>query len=137
MYVNVPWTDTNTDTDTKNTAGSTNSSAKLFLIGAASQATNPQTYSHDTTYIGIDGCLYSGGKKVSVEGHTHDSDYASNDHNHSASDISSGTFAGNVVAPESTAYTTNMIRNGVITTVDPGENVSVSYANGSLIFVYE
>lgn len=60
-----------TQTDTKNTAGSTNSSSKLFLIGATSQATNPQTYSHDTVYVGTDGCLYSNSTKVSVEGHTH------------------------------------------------------------------
>ena len=51
-------------TDTKNTAGSTNSSSKLYLIGAASQAANPQTYSHDTAYVGTDGCLYSNSKKV-------------------------------------------------------------------------
>lgn len=50
--------------DTKNTAGSTDSSSKLFLIGATSQAANPQTYSHDTAYVGTDGCLYSGGTKV-------------------------------------------------------------------------
>ena len=31
--------------DTKNTAGSTNSDSKLYLIGATSQAANPQTYS--------------------------------------------------------------------------------------------
>lgn len=53
-----------TDNDTKNTAGSTDSSKKLFLVGAESQAANPQTYSHDTAYIGTDGCLYSNGKKV-------------------------------------------------------------------------
>ena len=52
------------DSDTKNTAGATDSSSKLFLIGATSQATNPQTYSHDTAYVGTDGCLYSGGAKV-------------------------------------------------------------------------
>ena len=51
-------------TDTKNTAGSTNSSSKLFLIGATSQAANPQTYSHDTAYVGTDGCLYSNSNKV-------------------------------------------------------------------------
>ena len=49
--------------DTKNTAGSTNSSSKLFLIGATSQAANPQTYSQDTAYVGTDGCLYSNSKK--------------------------------------------------------------------------
>ena len=59
--------------DTKNTAGSTNSSSKLFLIGATSQAANPQTYSHDTAYVGTDGCLYSGGSKVLT---SHQSIYA-------------------------------------------------------------
>ena len=51
-------------TDTKNTAGSTDTSSKIYLIGATSQAANPQTYSHDTAYVGTDGCLYSGGTKV-------------------------------------------------------------------------
>lgn len=51
-------------TDTKNTAGSTDTSSKIFLVGATSQAANPQTYSHDTAYVGTDGCLYSGGTKV-------------------------------------------------------------------------
>lgn len=37
-------------TDTKNTAGSTNSTSKLFLIGATSQAANPQTYSNSLCY---------------------------------------------------------------------------------------
>lgn len=48
----------------KNTAGSTDTSSKIFLIGATSQAASPQTYSHDTAYVGTDGCLYSGGTKV-------------------------------------------------------------------------
>ena len=60
-----------TPTNTKNTAGSTDTSSKIFLIGATSQAANPQTYSHDTAYVGTDGCLYSNSTKVSVEGHTH------------------------------------------------------------------
>lgn len=60
-----------TTQDTKNTAGSTNSSSKLYLIGASSQSTNPQTYSRNTCYIGTDGCLYSNSTKVSVAGHTH------------------------------------------------------------------
>lgn len=51
-------------TDTKNTAGSSDTSDKIFLIGAKSQGTNPQTYSQDTAYVGTDGCLYSGGTKV-------------------------------------------------------------------------
>ena len=64
-------TPTQATTDTKNTAGSTNTSSKIYLIGATSQAANPQTYSHDTAYVGTDGCLYSNSTKVSVEGHTH------------------------------------------------------------------
>ena len=55
--------DTN-DGDTKNTAGSTDSSSKLFIIGATSQAANPQTYSQDTAYVGTDGHLYSDSKQV-------------------------------------------------------------------------
>lgn len=36
--------------NTKNTAGSTNSSSKLYLIGATSQATSPVTYSNSGVY---------------------------------------------------------------------------------------
>lgn len=45
-------------TDTKNTAGSTNSTSKLFLIGATSQAANPQTYSNSSVYT-TNGTLYA------------------------------------------------------------------------------
>ena len=55
---------TPTDHDTKNTAGATNTSNKIFLIGATTQGANPQTYSHDTVYVGTDGCLYSNGHRV-------------------------------------------------------------------------
>lgn len=60
-------TNTVTNTDTKNTAGATNTSSKIFLIGATSQAANPQTYSHDTAYVGTDGLLYSGSKVVATQ----------------------------------------------------------------------
>ena len=69
---NIIISSSDTNTDTKNTAGATNTSSKIFLVGATSQAANPQTYSHDTAYVGTDGCLYSNSKKVSVEGHTHE-----------------------------------------------------------------
>lgn len=58
------YTPPTTNTDTKNTAGSTDTSSKIFLVGATSQAANPQTYSHDTAYVGTDGCLYSNNNKV-------------------------------------------------------------------------
>lgn len=50
--------DTGVTTDTKNTAGSTNSTSKLFLIGATSQASNPQTYSNSNVYE-EDGALHA------------------------------------------------------------------------------
>lgn len=54
--------------DTVNTAGATNLiNKKLFLIGAESQTTAPQTYSNQYVYIGTDNCLYSLGKKVLTE----------------------------------------------------------------------
>lgn len=68
-------------TDKKAASGDTNS--KIFLIGATSQSSDGQTtYSHDSAYVGTDGCLYSNKTKVSVEGHTHN-----------ASNITSGTLS--------------------------------------------
>ena len=46
----IPTWVNNPNSDTKNTAGSTNSTSKLFLIGAATQDTNPQTYSNANVY---------------------------------------------------------------------------------------
>lgn len=50
-------------TDTKNTAGSTNTDSKIFLVGATSQAANPQTYSDSEVYT-TNGTLTT--KKVQV-----------------------------------------------------------------------
>ena len=87
-----------TTQDTKNTAGSTNSSSKLFLIGATSQAANPQTYSHDSAYVGTDGCLYSNSTKVSVDGHTH---------NYAGSSSAGGSATSAVKLDTATAGGTN------------------------------
>lgn len=46
-------------TDTKNTAGATNSTDRLYLIGATSQGANPQTYSKNAVYIEDNGILMS------------------------------------------------------------------------------
>ena len=55
----------NTDSDTKNTAGTTNKTGtKMFLAAATEQSANPVTYSNSNCYIGTDNCLYSGGSKV-------------------------------------------------------------------------
>ena len=47
------------DSDTKNTAGSTDTSSKIYLVGATTQDANPQTYSHDTAFVDTDGRLNS------------------------------------------------------------------------------
>ena len=47
------------------------SSKKLFLVGVESQGYTATSYTHDTAYVGTDGCLYSNNTKVSVEGHSH------------------------------------------------------------------
>lgn len=52
-----------TDNDTKNTAGTTNTTSKIYLAGATSQANNPQTYSNVNCYAS-DGKLYSNAKEV-------------------------------------------------------------------------
>ena len=44
--------------DTKNTAGSTNSTSKLYLIGATSQAASAQTYSNSSVFA-TNGYLYA------------------------------------------------------------------------------
>lgn len=98
-----------TNTDTKNTAGSTDSSSKLFLIGATSQAANPQTYSHDTAYVGTDGCLYSGGSKVL----TSETSLSTGSATGTATLSHSGTFtaitgisvSGHKITPTTTTYT--------------------------------
>ena len=50
-------------TDTKNTAGTTNTTNKIYLAGATSQAANPQTYSNVNCYAS-GGKLYSNAKEV-------------------------------------------------------------------------
>lgn len=66
-----------TSTDTKNTAGSNDTSEKIYLVGTKRQtdSQNPsqQTYSHDTVYVDEDGYLHSGpsATQVSLVGHEH------------------------------------------------------------------
>ena len=56
------------DADTKNTAGATDTSSKIFLVGATSQAANPQTYSHDTVYVDANGVVNSANPSASSNG---------------------------------------------------------------------
>lgn len=63
--------------------------------------------------------------------------YAAASHTQAASTITAGTFAGQVTAPAGTDYASNRMRNTIFTATDPGANAAVSYANGSIIAVYE
>lgn len=105
-------------TDTKNTAGSTDTSSKIFLIGATSQAANPQTYSHDTAYVGTDGKLYSGSKVVLTGGSNASSTVSITP---STTNVYSMTSAGSV-----TAGTAN-----VPTVIDTSKFSGGSFTRGS------
>lgn len=96
---------TQMDDDTKNTAGSTDTSSKIFLIGATSQAANPQTYSHDTAYVGTDGCLYSGGAKVLTAHQTAVTSITTTAGTHSVKSSATGAVSFNV--PTKTSHLTN------------------------------
>lgn len=50
-----------TPTNTLNTAGSTDTSSEIYLIGATSQGANPQTYSHDTARVRSNGRIVGSG----------------------------------------------------------------------------
>lgn len=59
----IPTWVNNPNTDTKNTAGSTDSAEKLYLVGAKTQDNNPQTYSNNKVYV-QDNKLYSNNEAV-------------------------------------------------------------------------
>lgn len=54
-----------------------------------------------------------------------------------AENVTAGTFAGDVKAPDTTDMATPILRNSVITSTDPGAGASVSYPAGTEICVYE
>lgn len=55
------------NTDTKNTAGATNSASKMYLIGATTQGDNPQTYSNSNVYA-TNGDLVANSFQGSIKG---------------------------------------------------------------------
>lgn len=59
------------DTDKK--TASSNTSSKIFLVGATAQSTSGQTtYSHDTVYVGTDGHLYDTDAIVATQTYVND-----------------------------------------------------------------
>lgn len=59
---NPAWRIDETGFDTKNTAGSLNSTSTMFLIGATTQATNPVTYSNNIIQMDSTGLVVSGNR---------------------------------------------------------------------------
>ena len=57
-------------TDTKNTAGSTDTSSQIYLVGATSQADYSQTYSHDTVFVDTNGRLNSAAPEANADDNT-------------------------------------------------------------------
>ena len=52
----------------KKSAGSTDTNNKIFLVGATSQTTTSQTYSHDTVYVDTDGNLNTNALMINTTG---------------------------------------------------------------------
>lgn len=91
MVVNVPWTDTNTNT-TNTTSSAATTGTKLFIVGASSQASSVVTQSDAKCYIGTDDCLYSNGAKV-LTSHQSLADYAKKADHWSTSELTAMTTA--------------------------------------------
>ena len=125
---------TNND-DTKNTAGSTNTSSKIFLIGATSQAANPQTYSHDTAYVGTDGKLYSASKVVLVGGSNASSSVSITP---STTAVYSMTSAGSVTAGTKASFTRGTFSQGTLPTMTwamdstDTKKLNITFSQGTL-----
>lgn len=123
------------DSDTKNTAGSTNTSSKIFLIGATSQAANPQTYSHDTAYVGTDGKLYSASKVVLVGG---DNASSSVTITPTTTDVYSMTSAGSVTAGTKASFTRGTFSQGTLPTMTwamdstDTKKLNITFSQGTL-----
>lgn len=129
------WGFKKTDTDTKNTAGSTNSTSKLFLIGATSQAANPQTYSNAKVYIGTDNCLYSNNAKV-LTSHQSLSDYAKQAYvNELKTSIGVGQATNNSVTSNGNTYIKFVNRDSVLSEhkiIGTGATTVTSDASGNI-----
>ena len=104
-YVYVPWTDT--DVDTKDTAGAgEKTGTKMYLVGRTEQSTGT-SYSNSYVYIGTDNCLYSNKTKVSLEGHTHNYLSSLPTHTHSYTELT-----GSVANSENQAIVSSGEANG-------------------------
>lgn len=117
-------------------------------LGAAAVKGVDTTVTSGSTNLPTSGAVYTSLAGKSDTDHTHDDRYytetevtsllagkSNTSHTQAASTITTGTFPGKVKAPASTDYTTAELRNAVVVSTDPGAGVSVSYPNGTIIFV--
>lgn len=101
----------NPNTDTTNTAGAGDTSLKIFLVGATSQTTSPQTFTHDTAYVGTDGCLYSNSEKVIT--------------------TSGGTLTSGLIIDSDRGLTTPLVNSSNVLNVNAGSTLYLNRAASS------
>lgn len=100
--ITISSTDTNTNTYGRNA----NTTSKIYLMGGTTQsASNKTTYSNVNCYAS-GGYLYSGGTKVSVEGHTHTFTDTNTAHSHTAG--TGLTISGSGGTSGTTTYSANL-----------------------------
>ena len=58
------WISSSYDANTQSNTNSTDTSSKIFLVGATTQGSNKTTYSHGEVYVGTDHHVYSNSKQV-------------------------------------------------------------------------
>lgn len=58
------WVSGSYDANTQSNTNSTDTSSKIFLVGATTQGSNKTTYSHGEVYVGTDHHVYSNSKQV-------------------------------------------------------------------------
>ena len=58
------WVSNSYDANTQSNTNSTDTSSKIYLVGATSQGSNKTTYSHSEVYVGTDHHVYSNGNQV-------------------------------------------------------------------------
>lgn len=126
-------------TDTKNTAGSINTSDKIYIVGTKTKATtadndNNQTYTNGNNYVGSDGWLYTGeNQKVLVDA---DLD-AIRQALASMEEWPTVTTSANVVPSITTKVVTESVPTAITTyykldSTNLGTNSSVQVAGGAL-----
>lgn len=112
------------DTDTKNTAGATNeTSAKLFLVGAQAQSTNPQTYTNINVYVDS-GKLYQNSNSSATD--TFTGDGVEDTFSLSAPGATAITKVMINSVEVSSGFTLDTLNNAIVFTSAPADDATIS-----------